>query len=58
MNKYVAIYEDRNGEIVSIAEFKGENIKEAKTWAQLHKSRTPEIQKAKGVKTTVRRKKA
>jgi len=55
MPKYIAIYEDKNAEIVSTAYFNADNISKAKASAQMHKRRTPEIVKAKGVKTMVRR---
>lgn len=56
MSKYLAIYENRNSEIVSTATFEAPNIKKAKEFAQLHKNRTREIYTEKGVKTTVRKK--
>lgn len=58
MAKYLAFYEDRSGEIISTAYFNGSNITDAKAHAQAHKRHTPEIIRAKGVKTTVRRVKA
>jgi regulator of RNase E activity RraA len=55
MKKYLVIFEDRNGTVVSNFEIKAENIQKAKDIAQFHKRRTPEVQEAKGVKTTVKR---
>lgn len=57
-NEYLAIYEDRNKEVVSTAYFDAPTIVKARAFAQSHKRHTPEIKKAKGVKVTVKRVKA
>ena len=57
MKKYIAIYTDKYDLFVSQAEFKCNNLKEAKSYAQFHKQMTPEIKKRGRVKTNVRLKK-
>ena len=55
MAKYLAIFEDRNGEIVTTIKFSTDTIVKAKKLAQMQKRWQPEIQEAKGVKVTVKR---
>jgi len=53
MKIYNAYY-SKNGLFVSLAKFRANNLKEAKSLAQFHKQMTPEIKKAGRVKTEVK----
>jgi hypothetical protein len=53
MKNYNATYTDQTGNLISTATFEANNLKDAKYKAQLHKRQTPEIMKAKRVKTIV-----
>jgi hypothetical protein len=52
MKIYNAYY-SKNGLFISLAQFKANNLKEAKSFAQFHKQMSPEIKKAGKVKTEV-----
>ena len=53
MKFYNVTYSDKYGNFVSMAQFVAKNFTEAKRLAQTHKNMTPEIRKAKKVKTEV-----
>ena len=54
MKNYLAIYEDKTGNIASNAYFNANNLREAKAIAQFHKRHTHEIACEKGIKTIVK----